>query len=280
MPFVEIKDGRLYYESHGKGLPLVLIHGAWASHEWWRWQVPALSRHYRVLSLDVRGHGKSNPLNAASSVEDFTADLQVFLEKIETREVVLVGWSMGGLISIQYCLNYPSEVKALILIATRGHRNPFLKFHIIQQYLQARLSLFMAFSSTRQYHREPEKFPSETRDWLAMEVRRMLSPTAPKEVFDWVLADFTNNPRENYFRVARSIWNWRADNSLRNIKAPTLIMVGENDTLTPPRFSRLLNAAIPDSRLIIVGKASHYLALEQPERINGEIIEFLKGLGY
>jgi len=280
MPFVKIQDGWLYYESHGKGHPLVLIHGAWASHEWWRWQAPALSHHYRVISPDVRGHGKSSPLKAASSVDDFTADLKGFLEKVGTREVVLVGWSMGGLISMQYCLNYPSAVKALILIATRGHRNPSLKFRIIHQYLQARLSLFMDLSSPRQYDREAGKFPSRDRDWLAMEVRRMLSPTAPKEVFEWVMADFKSNPRKNYFRVARSIWNWEAENSLKNIKAPALIMVGENDTMTPPRFSRLLNAAIPDSRLIIVENASHYLALEQPERVNGEIVGFLKCLGY
>lgn len=53
MPFVEVEDGRLYYDVSGKGPSLVLIHGAWASHEWWRWQVPELSRDYQVLSIDV-----------------------------------------------------------------------------------------------------------------------------------------------------------------------------------------------------------------------------------
>ncbi len=185
---------------------------------------------------------------------------------------------MGGIISIQYALNYPSKVKALILIATRGHQNPKLKRRIILQYLQARLSLLMDFTAPRKYDRASGGFPGQ-KIWLEREVEKMLSPEASREVKDWVMSDVRNNPRENYFQAIRSIWNWGAADRLKEIEAPTLIMVGDKDTRTPPRFSRLLHATIPNSRLVIVEGAGHCLPLERPERVNREIIEFLEGLG-
>jgi pimeloyl-ACP methyl ester carboxylesterase len=82
VPFIEVEDGRLYYDVSSKRPSLVLIHGAWASREWWRWQVPELSKDYQVLSLDVRGHGQSSPLRGAYSVDGFAEDLEIFLKEI------------------------------------------------------------------------------------------------------------------------------------------------------------------------------------------------------
>ena len=280
MPFIEIENGSLYYAVSGKGRPLVLIHGAWASNQWWRWQVPALSRNYLVLSIDVRGHGQSSPLEKVYSVDGFTRDLQIFLQKTGIDEAVLFGWSMGGIISMQYCLNYPTKVKGLVLIATRGHRNPSMKLRFLRQYFQSLLDLMIDLNSPRKYNRSANRFPGPDKNWLEGEIRNMFSPTAPKEALDWVMADLANNPRENYFKVAKSLWNWSAGKELRRINAPTLIMVGEKDVFTPPRFSRLLHAEIPNSRLIIVENASHYLMLERPDLVNAEIIKFLKSLDY
>jgi pimeloyl-ACP methyl ester carboxylesterase len=276
---VKAEQDRLFYDITGKGRPLVLIHGVWASHEWWRWLVPALARTYYVISPDVRGHGQSSPLKSAYTVNGFAKDLDLLLRSIGIPEVVLVGWSMGGIISLEYALNYPSKVKALILIATRGHHNPKLKRRIIFQYLQARLSLLMDFTAPRKYDRASGSFPAQ-KIWLEREVEKMLSPNASKEVKDWVMSDVRNNPRENYFQAIRSIWNWGAADRLKEIEGPTLIMVGDKDTRTPPRFSRLLYATIPNSRLVIVEGAGHCLPLERPERVNEEIIKFLKSLGY
>jgi pimeloyl-ACP methyl ester carboxylesterase len=280
VPFVEVENGRLYYDVSGKGRPLVLIHGAWVSHEWWRWQVPELSCQYQVLSLDVRGHGQSSPLQGAYSVVGFTRDIEIFFQKVGIEEAALIGWSMGGMISMQYCLNHPSKVKALVLISTRGHRNPYFKLKVLFHHLQARLSLMVNFTSPRKYDRAAHRFPDESRAWLKREVSNMLSPTVPKQVFDWVIAELTNKPRENYLEIAKSIWSWEAGEELRRINVSTLIMAGEKDSWMPTRFSHLLHSTIPNSRLVIVENTGHYLSLERPETVNTEIIKFLKGLGY
>ncbi len=279
MPFVDIEDGRLYYEVKGQGRWLVLIHGAWASHEWWRWQVPVLSQHYQVLTLDVRGHGQSSALERAYSMDGFTRDLEILREKLGIEEAALVGWSMGGIISIQYCLSFPSRVRALTLIATRGHRNPHMKRRIMLQYIQARLSLMMNLASPRKYDRGSESFPGDLAR-VKSDVRNMLSPATPREVFEWVKADLARHPRTNYFEISKSIWDWEAGEALRKITAPTLILVGDGDYPTPPRFSRMMEERIPNSRLTIVEGAGHCVALERPEVVNDEIIQFLKTMGY
>lgn len=123
--------------------------------------MPELSRDYRVLSLDVRGHGQSSSLQRVYSVDGFARDLEILLEKVGIDEVALVGWSMEGIISLQYCLNHPSKVRALILIATRGHRNPSMKRRIMFQYFRARLSFLMGLASPRKYDRTAGNFPGK-----------------------------------------------------------------------------------------------------------------------
>ena len=279
MPFVKIEDARLYYESYGKGRPLVLMHGAWASHEWWQWQIPEFSSNYRVYAYDARGHGKSTLLEDVFSVAGFTKDLESFLQCLQIEETVLIGWSMGGIIGMQFCLDHPSRVKALILIATSGHRIPRLKLKIYSHYFQALLGLLMDFAQPRKYDRTAQQFPRQNL-WLEHQVSNMLSPEASREVFEWVLSDIRENPRENLFTVIKSLWNWEAADRLRQIKVPTLIIAGEKDPLAPPRFSQMLHDAIPNSKLLIIENASHYLVLERPGLVNAEILQFLKRIGY
>jgi len=278
MPFVDVEDGRLFYEISGEGTALVLIHSAWASQKWWRWQVPVLNKHYKVITIDVRGHGQSTALHSPSSVEDLTNDLETFLKKIAVDDPVLIGWSMGGMISMQYCLNHPQNVKALVLIATSGHRIPGLKLKICMQYLQALAGLFMDIAQPRKFDRTTREFPRQNA-WLTYHLRNTLSPAASQEIYNWILSDITRNPRENFFAVIKSLWNWEAGEKLTEIGIPTLIMAGKLDTLAPPRCAQGLHEAIPNSKLVVVENASHYLVMERPEIVNQAILNFLKDIG-
>jgi pimeloyl-ACP methyl ester carboxylesterase len=186
---------------------------------------------------------------------------------------------MGGIIAMQHCLDQPTNVKALVLIATSGHRIPGLKRKIYSHYFQALLGLLMDFSQPRKYDRSAKQFPRQN-VWLEHQVRNMLSPEASQEVFDWVLADIRDNPRQDFFKVIKSLWNWEAADRLAQIKVPTLIIAGENDTLAPSHFSRMLHDAIPNSKLCVVENTSHYLVLERPESVNAEILKFLNKIGY
>lgn len=279
MAFVDIEDGELFYEVRGDGPWLVLIHGAWASHEWWKWQVPELARFYRVFSYDLRGHGRSSPLLRPTSIDAFARGLESVLQKVGAQEFALVGWSVGGMISLQYAFGHPHEVKALVLIATRGNRDPRLKRRVQLQYLTARLSLMVDLAAPRKYDHRAQTFPDE-RERIEDQIRVMFSPSTPPEVFGWIMADLARHPREKYFEIAKTFWDWEAGEELGKISLPTLIVVGEKDEYTPPDYSRYLQRRIPNSNLVIVEGAGHGLPLERPEKVNQEIIGFLKKAGY
>jgi pimeloyl-ACP methyl ester carboxylesterase len=279
MPFVDVKKARLYYEMDGNGRCVLLIHGAWVSHEWWKWQVPALSRYYKVINFDIRGHGQSSLLKEPASINVFAEDVDELLKRLEVDEIAIVGWSMGGFVAIQYCIDFPSRVKTLILIATRGHCNLHERLRLLIQYIIGRMSLAMDFSSPRSYDRIARRFPTEE-GWFQREIQRMLSPSAPKEVYEWIMTYTKNNPHGDFLNVAKSFWDWEAGEKLKGINIPTLIMAGEKDRCIPTRFSYMLNTMIPDSRLKIFKDAGHCLPLEQYELVNEEIIRFLKDIGY
>jgi pimeloyl-ACP methyl ester carboxylesterase len=280
VPFVEVQNARLYYDVQGTGAPLILLHSAWASHKWWQWQVPDLSKDYKIYALDLKGHGQSSPLQHVNSIEGFCGDLENFLQKMDVEISVLIGWSMGGMIALQYCMDHPLTVAALVLIATQGHRNPELKRRLIVQYFLERLSLMMDFTAPRKYDRTAQQFPGRGPRWLAHQIRESLSSSAPKEVLDWLVADITAEPRENFFNVMRSAWNWQAGKRLTQMKVPILILVGKDDHLTPPPFSQRLHASLPNSKLVIIENAGHFLPMEHPKRVNTEILNFLKSINY
>lgn len=279
MPFANVTDGRLYYESYGEGRPLILIHGAWATHQWWRWQIPVLSRNYQVFAFDVRGHGQSSPLQGVFSIDGFAHDLQMLLKHIQITSPVVIGWSMGAMIAMQCGLNQPSSAKALILIASSGHRIPRLKLRVFIDYLQSLLNLFADLAQPRKFDRSTKQFPRQN-VWLEHQVRKMLSPQASAEVLKWVITDIKKTPRDNYFTLWKSLWDWQAGDQLRRIRIPTLILAGAQDDLIPLGFSRMLHDTIPNSKLRVFENAGHYLVLEQPETVNAEILKFLKEIGY
>jgi 3-oxoadipate enol-lactonase len=280
MPFVTIENATLFYEEQGNGAPLILIHGAWTSHQWWQWQIPALSRTYRILALDLRGHGRSTPLDSTYSVAGFTADVETFLRQLAIDEAVFIGWSLGGSICLQYCLNFPEKVKGLILIATRAHLNFKLKLRTRLVYLQARLSLMMALSQPRKYEREAQCFPGPGHHLIQRQLEDMLSPTVSKEIFAWIKQDLIEHPQNNYFEVFKSFWNWEAGAALAQIHAPVLLMAGKNDSWAPPYCAALIQREITNSRLVALEDAGHCLALEKPEKVNAEILRFLNDIGY
>lgn len=280
MPEMDIGNGKIFYRVYGTGRPLVLVHGAWASHEWWKWQIDELSQSYRVLVMDVRGHGRSSPLREAYSVQGFGHDLAVLLDRVGIGTTALIGWSMGGIISMEYCLLHPSKVEALVLIGVRSRFGFGMRLRILSEYLRNVLRLMSTFSAPRAYDFKAAEEPVDLTEGFLREAQKMVSPEASEEVIQWLAATMAQTPFGSFFEIARSIRSWKAGVELSRIQTPTLIIVGEKDRLTPPNHSTLLHQFLPHSRLIVVEGASHYVAMERPDLVNSAIRGFLTDLGY
>ena len=101
MPYFDNDGCQLHYEDYGHGTPLLLVHGLGSSTRDWEYQIPALSPHYRVIALDVRGHGRSDKPREAYRIADFADDVAALIEHLQLPSVHLVGISMGGMIGFQ-----------------------------------------------------------------------------------------------------------------------------------------------------------------------------------
>ncbi len=275
MPNLELKDGRIFYEIYGgRGRWIVLIHGAWASHEWWKEQIPVLSMRYRVLALDVRGHGRSSRLRRPSSVKKFSDDLHELLTYLNVKEAAFMGWSMGGLISLQYTVDHPDVVRALVLIASRAHRRRG-GYDPLKEYL-GKLAETMAFSLSSPF----EFFTAlDNREYYMKEFRRevedMFTEKASEELIDWAMRAIQVNSPEDIVNVFLSLKNFDLSDKLSKIKIPTLVIAGGRDRMVPLFLTEKLRE-IPSSEMVVFPDAGHYLLLEEPEKVNACLVSFLQ----
>ena len=116
MPYFNNDDCQLHYEDYGHGAPVLLVHGLGSSTRDWEYQVPELARHYRVIALDVRGHGRSDKPRERYSIQGFAEDVAALIEHLQLAQVHLVGISMGGMIGFQLGVDRPELLKSLCIV--------------------------------------------------------------------------------------------------------------------------------------------------------------------
>ena len=141
MPKIITNDFETYYEVHGNGPPLVLIHGVAACHKAWQMQIADFSRYFRVITYDVRGHGNSTESDQRDSIELFASDLKVLLNNLGVTKAHICGFSMGGLIAQQFAIDYPSTVDKLIIASTFCHMSYLDKLLVLLIQVTNRIAL-------------------------------------------------------------------------------------------------------------------------------------------
>ncbi|HLA31157.1 MAG TPA: alpha/beta fold hydrolase, partial [Pseudomonas sp.] len=116
MSYFDHAGCRLHYEEHGRGAPVLLVHGLGSSTLDWEYQIPDLAAHYRVIALDLRGHGRSDKPRERYSMAGFAADVAALIKHLQLHQVHLVGISMGGMIGFQLGVDRPELLKSLCIV--------------------------------------------------------------------------------------------------------------------------------------------------------------------
>jgi pimeloyl-ACP methyl ester carboxylesterase len=254
--YVPVKDGAIFYTIQGKGPWLVLVHGAWTNHKWWRFIIPTLSRHFRILCFDLRGHGKSTKLQTPYSVKGFASDLDAIMSYFEIDECVLIGWSLGGCIAMQYCIDAPKKVKALVLISTRSKKDFKMMLEILLFKYLARLHV-VSFE-----------------EQIIKRFHMMFLPKTPTKIVDWATQELLRASKD-FFLIADSFLNWKLSGELRDIKIPSLIITGDKDALVPKKFSAKIQKELPSGKLVVLKNCSHVAILDRSKETCKAIQEFL-----
>jgi len=256
-----IKGVTVGYTDQGNGTPLVFIHAFPLSKAMWQPQVDALANSYRVITIDLRGHGESDTVLWNDTLDDYAADVMGLLEHLGITQAVFIGLSMGGYTLFSLYRNYPDRVKAMVLADTRAQADS-------EEGKSGRRAMAqMAFNDGASAIADmmlPKLLASSTmehRPEIVEQVRQMIlqSPTAG------IIVDLMA-------MAARS----DSTDLLRKITCPTLVIVGEDDQATPVTESQYIADRISDSTLVTIPAAGHLSNFEQPQAFNHVLVSFLK----
>lgn len=252
MPFVEIQGTRMYYQEQGEGLPLIFIHGSMSSHLAWNYQ-RQLSEDYRPIMLDLPGHGRSDPPDAEITVKLYADYVAEFIRKLDLVKGIPVGHSLGGAITLQLALDNPGLLTALVLVGTGA------KLGVLPAILDAVKTRF--------------------EESIDLAIGRMaFAAGADPKLVELSKQECLRCGSEIAYADFSACNNFDVRDRLAELYLKTLIIVGEEDQLTPVKWSKYLREKIPKSKLLVVEKAGHMVMLEQPEQVNDRIRSFIRML--
>ncbi|XLY89470.1 alpha/beta fold hydrolase [Ectopseudomonas mendocina] len=257
MPYFDNDGCQLHYEDYGHGAPLLLVHGLGSSTRDWEYQIPALAQHYRVIALDVRGHGRSDKPRGAYRIADFADDVAALIEYLQLPSVHLVGISMGGMIGFQLGVDRPELLRSLTIVNSGPEvkaKSPGDWLEIAKRWTLSRLLSLetIAKALAKLLFPKPEQ----------AELRRKVEERWPQ------------NDKRAYLASLDAIIGWGVRERLQRITCPTLVISADRD-YTPVERKREYVAEMPNARLLVIENSRHATPLDQPERFNSALLAFL-----
>ena len=250
----------LHCETAGEGPPLVFIHGLGSSTEDWEPQVREFSGNHRVITFDLRGHGRSDKPPVPYSLPMFAADTAGLLEALRAGPAHVVGLSLGGCVAMQLALDVPGRVRSLVLVNTAPEfiRRSFLTW------LEAwRRTVIVHWRGLRA---------------LGERISRRLLPDAGdaalREAF---VARFAHNDPEAYLNSLKSLVGWSVTGRLASIRCPVLVVASEHD-YSPVAAQEKYARQIPGAQFVAIPGAHHAVPVERPDAFNAALAGFLSAL--
>ena len=256
MPRIKSDDAEIFYQVLGEGPPIVLLHPFPANHEFWLPAVQSLLTRYRLILPDLRGHGDSDLGEGPATMQKHAADIVRVIDDAEINRAAFVGVSLGGYALFEFWRRHRDRVSAIVLCNTKapadsaGARSARLK------------------STAEVIERGAEPFFESMLTKLLGDTTRNTRP----DIVDGALRMMRKMSAEDVAMVQTGMAE-RPDSvaTLKTINVPTLIVTGDEDTVTGPAEAELLRQNITGSRLKIIPKGGHYLAWERPAEV-GELL--------
>ena len=254
----------LHFQQSGQGTPLVLLHAFPLSSELWRPQLETLSDELRVIAPDLPGFGASPDFEGTPSVEIMAQSVMALLEHLNLNEpVILGGLSMGGYAALAFARLFPASLRALILCDTRAEADT------------------------------PEG--KANRDKLIALAQSEGGAAVVEQMTPKLLGESTQNSRPDVGKTVKQLGLAQSDAAIANalralrdradsldllpqIQVPTLVIVGEEDGITPLTAAQTMAQNIRGAKLVVIPQAGHLSNIEQPEIFNGAVRDFVREL--
>jgi YbgC/YbaW family acyl-CoA thioester hydrolase len=254
----------LAVEVQGEGPSILFVHGYPLDRTMWREQIDGL-HGYRRIAPDLRGMGQSDAPDLGYSIEIYAADLAALLDALGVDEVVLCGLSMGGYIAFEFLRQWRARVRGLVLMDTRTEADD----------IEGRRTRDAAAATARDAGATaiadallPKMLAPATlagRPDVVQRVRGMMESTPVAGIIG-ALAAMRDRPNSEPLLATLG-------------GLPTLVLVGETDSVTPPETAKAMAQAIPGARLAVIPRAGHLSPVEQPDAVLAQLREFLESVG-
>jgi len=257
----ELQDVELHYELTGNpaGRTIAMTHGIGGSGEIWSAVAQGLGDRYQILTWDVRGHARSSRPAAGYSIAQFAADLAGLLDHLGIPDAVIMGTSMGGTITQRFILDFPAKAAAAVIMSTSSEVNDAGRQRWEAQADFIAANGMRAFIERGRPAEQTAQYLAEHPEIVAAEERRI-----------------ANNPDGAvYAQIARAVAFYNFTGELEQVRIPTLVMVGDQDAMTPPGGSVIISRRIPDAELQILPGLGHGLDQQDPQQVVQLVGEFL-----
>lgn len=246
----------IYYEVAGEGQPLVFIHGLGSSTQDWESQVPVFAKSFKVITFDLRGHGRSDKPAGPYDVPMFSHDLAGLLQGLDIPRAHIVGISLGGGVAFEFAINYPAQTKTLTIVNSAPTLGPVeqtqpeieRRVGIVQQLGMGAMGQALAAG----LFPKPEQAPLR----------------------DTFVERWSRNDPQAYIAATRSMLGWNVMNRLGEIKCPSLIIAADQD-YSPVAIKEMYIKLMPNAKLAVIPDAHHATPIEKPEEFNRVLLDFL-----
>ena len=241
-PFISVDEA-------GEGELVIFLHGIGGNKRNWIPNFDSFSKHFKTVAWDARGYGESDDYEGDLIFDDFASDLNKVIEYFSYEKAHLVGLSMGGRIALTFFKNYSSRVASLTLCDT--HKG------------------FRHFTKEQQ-----DEFIKLRKEPL-LSGKELIGNKDNKHVYDQLVDSMNRLHKFSYIKSIEASVKSDHTDILNKIDVPTLVVVGELDTLTPPSLAREISNEIANAKLDIIKGAGHLSNIEQPDIFNEKVINFL-----
>lgn len=263
MPHTVVNNVRLYYETHGKGIPLMLVAGLASDSQSWQPIISELSRHFLVITLDNRGVGRTRPQEIEVSIQQTADDCIALIRQLELPSVNLLGHSMGGFVALDIAIRRPECINKLLLAGTSSLNS------------KRNNALFSGWASFLETGMDLEQWFRNIFYWI-FSARFFENEAIVNDMIRYAVEYPYPQSSIAFRNQVNAIERFDCTESLSSITAKTIVISGKEDLLFPTEVCSRLSEAIPGAAYSAIDNAAHSIHMEQPHAFTECVLEFIR----
>jgi 3-oxoadipate enol-lactonase len=254
---------KLFFREKGRGNALLLIHGLGSNHKLWKFQVREFSKHFRTITPDLRGHGKSLQMDKGYSIKDLAEDCSDLLEQLNINRALVLGVSMGAAVALKMAIEHPQKVSGLSLVNAWSYCDEDMKVRLKEWISRV----------------TKEGIDSLIKDILKIYFTdHFFQKNKNKKILTFYEKLKKEQSKQTYINDCRACLSFDVRDKLNSIRTPTFLISGDLDILVPPFHAKRITSTISNSSYWPIQRNGHVAFLEKPMKFNRLVLSHLQSI--